>query len=212
MLRRMLVKRLSWFGVIGGALGLILGLKDMVVGPRVADTQLSYPAAAEEVWWTACVLAVVHAGAVAGTWGVRHSDATNGTAVGALATSAIAFGVMVPAELAYILFRESPVDSTAGVVVTGVLGAAALVSGAGLIVAGVKAVRERKWIGWRRYSILAAGLWPVLVVTPVFIASGWAAWPLVGAQGFLVAMSVAALMEVSNMSDEAAPLTPTKMS
>lgn len=201
MKRRDVVRRLSWTGVVGGALGVALGLKDMIVGPRVPDTQLSYPAAPDEVWWTACLLVLVHAGAAAGTWGVRRSDATNGKAAGALATSAVAFAVMIPAELAFIPLRDAQADSAVGVTVGGVLGAAALISGIGLILAGVHAVRERRWSGWRRYAILAAGLWPVAVVTPVFIASGWAAWPLAGAELFLLGMSAAAIAEVPNMQD-----------
>lgn len=201
MKRRDVVRRLSWFGVFGGALGVALGLKDMIVGPRVPDTQLSYPAAAEEMWWTACLLALVHAGAAAGTWGVRRSDATNGKAVGALTTAAWAFAVMVPAELAFIPLRDARADSALGMTIGGVLGAAALVSGIGLTLAGVRAIRERRWAGWRRYAILAAGLWPVVVVTPVFIVSGWAAWPLTGAELFLLGMSAAAIVEIPNMQE-----------
>lgn len=200
-----LAGRASWAGVAGGLLGAALGVKDMVVGPRVDPTQLSFPAAPDEVWWTACVLALAHAGAAAGALGVLASDAASGRSARRGLGAAIAgFCAMVPAELAYVPFADAAVESTPGTVISGVMGTAALVSGVGLVVAGSEVMRRRTWSGWRRPVVLAAGVWPVAVLTPVFLTSGWAAWPLVGWQALLTAMSAAVLVQ----TDRAAAPAP----
>jgi hypothetical protein len=201
------IRTLGWLGVAGGLAGLALGLKDQVVGPRVADTQLTYPAAPEEVVWTAGLLALVHAAAAAGTWAVQlAADAPRRRTRTALRAAAVGFLVMVPAELAYIPFRDVTIDSTPGAVLSGVLGAAAVVSGLGLTVAGADLVRGPGFASWRGGAVLASGLWPLLVVTPVFVTSGWQAWPLVGMQALMTAMSAAALAEAAG-SDAASART-----
>ncbi len=191
----MRIRRLAWAGAAGGAAGALLGLKDWIVGPRVDASLLSYPAAADEVWWTAGLLALVHAGAAAATWSVARSRPGPGSSSGWLHAAGAAFLVMVPAELAYVPLRNATMDSTAGVALSGSLGACAVVAGLGLTVAGVQVVRAGRWSGWRRPTVLLAGLWPLAVVAPVFVSSGWAAWPLVGWQTLLTAMAVAVLVE-----------------
>jgi hypothetical protein len=198
----MRIRRLAWVGALGSAAGAVLGLKDWVVGPRVDESLLSYPAAADEVWWTAGLLALVHAGAAAATWAVARSRPDGGASQRWLAVAAGAFVVMVPAELAYLPLRDAAVDSTGGMAVSGTLGACAVVAGLGLTVAGVQVVRAGRWSGWRRPTVLAAGLWPLVVVTPVFLVSGWAAWPLVGWQVLLTGMAAAVLAEDSSATQE----------
>jgi hypothetical protein len=42
----------------------------------------------------------------------------------------------------------------------------------GLIVAGIAVVRTGRWTGWRRWIVLALGVYVAVVLTPVIIASG----------------------------------------
>ena len=50
--------------------------------------------------------------------------------------------------------------------------AATVMIGLGMLLAGVAAVRARRLRGWRRFTPLICGLYPFLVIFPVFAGSG----------------------------------------
>jgi hypothetical protein len=49
---------------------------------------------------------------------------------------------------------------------------ATIAIGAGMVAAGIGVVRAGRWRGWRRWAALVCGLYPFLVVFPVFAAVG----------------------------------------
>ena len=65
--------------------------------------------------------------------------------------------------------------------------------GLGLILLGVAVIRSREWTGWRRYVLLATGLYIPLVMVPAFVLAQGPSFPAITAwQLFFVASGVAA--------------------
>ena len=82
--------------------------------------------------------------------------------------------------------------------------------GLGLVLTGAAVVRTGRWTGWRRYVVLASGIYVFAVMTPVIIASGGppAAAALVALVGWeilwaLIAVSV--LTETAGARRSTAP-------
>jgi hypothetical protein len=49
---------------------------------------------------------------------------------------------------------------------------AAVSTGIGMLMAGVAAIRARRWEGWRRYTPIAMGAYPFLVMFPILAITG----------------------------------------
>jgi hypothetical protein len=62
---------------------------------------------------------------------------------------------------------------------------APLLSGIGMIVAGIAVLRAGRWSGWHRFVPLAVGVWVLAVMTPTLIASG-------GPPAFAAVLTIAA--------------------
>jgi hypothetical protein len=86
-------------------------------------------------------------------------------------------------------------------------------AGLGLVLAGVAVVRAGRWTGWRRWVVLALGIYVFAVMTPVIIALGGppaaasslaalAVWEILWA---LIGISV--LAETAGARRSAAPIT-----
>ena len=82
-----------------------------------------------------------------------------------------------------------------------------LLSGLGLIVAGVMVVRARQWQGWRRFAPLAVGAYVFVALIPVLIGSGGppapaAVWTICG-WDVLWALTAAAALTGARERDHA---------
>jgi hypothetical protein len=73
---------------------------------------------------------------------------------------AVAGGVaVVCAHVVSVVFRDALVDDPAGITAISLFATASLLTAGGFIAAGVAAVRAGRWTSWRRYSVLAVGIW-----------------------------------------------------
>jgi hypothetical protein len=83
--------------------------------------------------------------------------------------AALGLGLFVTAELAAeALFAVAP-----------------LLTGLGMVLAGIAVAREGRWVGWQRWIALVVGLWLFVVILPVMAIVGEppavaAVWTLVG--------------------------------
>lgn len=109
--------------------------------------------------------AVGLAGIVVGLVALRRVDATGPGGVGrvALVVAIVAMAVFTVAHVAEAVVPDSAV-------LFFFLGQT--IASLALVVAGVVIARAGRWSGWRRFVPLVCGLYPLVVMTPVFILVG----------------------------------------
>jgi hypothetical protein len=67
--------------------------------------------------------------------------------------------VFVAAHAVSVIFRDARVDDPAGLAAITLFSLGTLFTAVGFIVAGVAVVRAGRWTSWRRYAVLAVGVW-----------------------------------------------------
>jgi hypothetical protein len=72
--------------------------------------------------------------------------------------------VIVAAHAVSVAFRDTRLDDPAGRAAITLFVIATLLSAAGFVVAGVAVIRAGRWTSWRRYSVLAVGVWMLCMV------------------------------------------------
>lgn len=102
---------------------------------------------------------------LAGLVGLWRTGVASGGKLGqvGLAAAISATGVLIVAELVepFIGAGAEPIYSIASPLL-----------GLGMVLAGIAALRARRWTSWRRFTPLACGLYILLVLLPVFAVSG----------------------------------------
>ena len=157
---------LAWTLMAGAALQLVLGIP-------LAPLQNHDPG----LWQIAALNALSHVLLFAGIIGVVNSRAAGRSlfAGAGLALSLLGLADWVVAEAVWATAGE---DVAVLVHSTGTL--ALMV---GLILAGIAVVRTEQWRGWQRYTLLATGLYILLVLLPAFALPGYAPNVAIGVWG-----------------------------
>jgi len=142
---------LAW---IAGGLGWIVTLQ---VGLRATEGTGGFYA-------TEVALLPVHGLVLAGIIGLWRSDATGDAPWGRRGLGLAAFGrvAFIGLEIGSIIQGSDDLPFPIAVVLTGV----------GMLVAGAAIARAGRWRGWTRWTPLAMGAYPFLVIVPVFAATG----------------------------------------
>jgi hypothetical protein len=172
---------------VAGVVGIVGGGLTALSGAAVAGVVTPASEVPEEMWsypWSSGALvpvslgyAVLHGLVAVGLLGFARSGAAGDGRAGRLGPMVAVAGtlLLVVAELLSIPIAEQRMDDTGPGLVGALFGVGTLVSALGLLVAGVAAVRARRWDGWRRYAPLAAGVWLAamigLVDTPFLAVS-----------------------------------------
>ncbi len=150
-------------GAIGAAASAVAG----IIVAAVVTPSSEIPTAMWSSPWSATALvpvsilyAVLHAAVLVGLLGLARVGPGRVGALIAVAGTA----VLTLAELASIPIADQRMDDTGPGLVGTTFGLGTVVSAIGLLVAGVAIVRARRWTGWRRYIVLVAGLWTVVLV------------------------------------------------
>ena len=96
--------------------------------------------------------------------------------------------VFVAAHAVSLIFRDARMDDPAGATAITLFAVATVLSAVGFITAGVAVARTGRWTSWRRYSVLAVGIWllcmvplqftPLLPLTVVVFAATLAAFAI----------------------------------
>ncbi|MGI5131200.1 hypothetical protein ACQEVB_30655 [Pseudonocardia sp. CA-107938] len=139
-------------------------------GVVVTVLGVGYGLAAIAGWapsWGSVAQAVLHVGELAVVVALFGVIGAHRVGRAGLAAAAVGQVVLVVAELVY------PADPGLGDVLFGI---APLLSGIGMIVAGV--VAARLWHGWQRFLPLAVGIWIIVPTTPILIITGGPPAPL----------------------------------
>ena len=166
------VSRIRTFGRLclwAGILGAVSGVYLAVVPPAVGPERFSYPLdttghQAIQLWF-----AVQHLGLILGLAALPASGALGAARYGryGLAVALAGLVVLTGAELWAIALAGAAMDSPQLVPLNAAYGIASTLAGAGLVAAGIAAVRSGGWSGWPRYLPLALGVW---VFVPMFPA------------------------------------------
>ena len=154
----------AWAAMAGGVLGLVLGIP-------LAESQNQNPPALSVV----VLNSVQHLLLMAGIAGVAWSRAAGqGPLAGfGIGLSQLAMGTLVIAEVNWSL-SIVPIEVLYG------LGSLALMLG--LILAGLAVMRAGVWHGWRRFTVMACGLY-IGVVIASFALPGYASNYAIGIWG-----------------------------
>ena len=67
--------------------------------------------------------------------------------------------LFVAGHAASLVFRDARMDDPAGVAAIGFFSIGSLLTAVGFITAGVVVLRGGRWTSWRRFSVLAVGVW-----------------------------------------------------
>ena len=78
--------------------------------------------------------------------------------------------VFLAAHAVSVTFRDARLDDSAGVAAITLFSFATVLTAVGFIVAGVAVARAGRWTAWRRYSVLAVGVW-MLCMLPLQFTS-----------------------------------------
>lgn len=146
----------AWALIAGGLLQIVLGIP-------LASLQAKEPA----LWQIAALNALSHLLLVVGVTGLAQSGALGRgrLAVTGLGLTFLGLAVLMLAEAIWVLADEN----TAGLY----YGIATLTLMFGLILAGVAVLRAGRWSGWRRFTVLATGLFIPLILIPSFALPGY---------------------------------------
>ena len=78
--------------------------------------------------------------------------------------------VFVAAHAVSLVFRDARTDDPAGVTAITLFAVASVLTAIGFLMAGAAVVRARRWTSWRRYTVLAVGVW-LLCMVPLQLTS-----------------------------------------
>lgn len=157
------------------AVALIVGALITALGGAASQIVQASSSVSEDLWrypWTSdafvpisLLWALAHALVIVGLLGLRRSGvagATKGAAVG-LTLAVAGTALLLVAEFASLPFANQQVDDTAPTIVGATFGLGTILSGIGLLVAGRAALQAKRWDDWRRFTLLVAGGWTVIL-------------------------------------------------
>ena len=149
----------------GAASGIYLAGMD----PDVSTNRFSFPQGAGEFATIQVFFVVQHLGLMLGLLALSRTSAVPRTRLGLVGTygAVIGMGALAVMEAVAITARDVAVDSTTATVVGAGYGVVSVALGVTLAAAGIAIARARVWQGWRRWVVLALG---VYVFFPMFPA------------------------------------------
>jgi hypothetical protein len=163
----------GWLCLIAALLGAASGIYLLAVSPAVGDDQWSYPLTPTGFTWIQVWFAVQHVGLVLGLLAVWSSGVVGRSGLGRTG-HVLAVGGMVGltlTELAAIAARHDDMETTRVAVLGTVYGVVSVASGTGLVLEGIATRREGVWDGWRRWLLLATGVWVFVPMMPALALS-----------------------------------------
>jgi hypothetical protein len=145
--------------------------------------------------WAYLPRGIIHVGELAALVAVGLSGAAGTGLLGRLGLGLAILGALMLAVAEVITVSATGTSDTLFAIAPNLVGL-------GLILAGIAVLRTGRWTGWRRYLVLAQGIYVFVVMTPVIIiAGGPPSVPAIGAllvwEVLWVLIAVAALMETA---------------
>lgn len=167
------ISRLGWITIVAGLVGAAAGVFLVVVEPAVAEDRYSYPLSPGGFAAIQAFFGVHHLGLLAGLYGLWRSGAVGDSRSGRWgATGAIAgMGLLTLTEFVVISAADAAYPSAQTDVMDMLYGVSSLVVAVGLIMVGVAVMRAGRWRGWHRFVPLALGVYVIVPMGPLLMAS-----------------------------------------
>jgi hypothetical protein len=115
--------------------------------------------------WAYLARGIVHLGELAAVVALARCGAAGARPLATTGIGAAGLGAVLLA-IAEVTTEGSPGASAA------LFAVAPILVGLGLVLAGIAVVRAGRWTGWRRWVVLALGIYVFAVLMPVIVASG----------------------------------------
>jgi hypothetical protein len=127
----------------------------------VPDDRLTFPFSGSLATATSLTWGLSQALFVVTLLAFVRSSAVGASRVGRIgARLALVGGItFVAAHAVSAIFRDARLDDPAGLAAITLFMIGTLLTAIGFIMAGVAVVRARRWTSWRRYPVLAVGIW-----------------------------------------------------
>jgi hypothetical protein len=138
----------------------------------VSDDRLNFPFSGSLATATSMTWGLTQAMFVITLLAFARSGAVGESRAGRIGARLALVGgvVFVAAHAVSVVFRDARLDDSGGVAAITLFSIATLLTAAGFVIAGVAVVRAGRWTSWRRYSVLAVGIW-VLCMLPLQFTS-----------------------------------------
>jgi hypothetical protein len=151
-----------------GVAGLVLGVLLAVIPSHVSDERYSYPLHPGPFVVFQILFAVQHVLLLPGLLALRRSGAAGDGRLerAGLGLAFLGLVALTGVELAAISLAHAAEDSSSSDLFGNLYGITSLVTGLGLVLAGVGILRARVWGGAVRFVVLAAGVYIFVVLTP----------------------------------------------
>lgn len=163
------IRRGAAIGITGAAMTSLAGVVvQAIVQPAtdVSDRLWSYPWSATAFIPVSLLYAALHVLVIVGLLALMSSGATGSGRTGrrGVGTAVVGTALLFFGELASLPIRHARVHDTSAGVVGALFGLGCLVSAIGFLLAGVAIVRAGRWEGWRRWTVVIAGVWTAVLV------------------------------------------------
>lgn len=134
----------------------------------VSDKRLNFPFAGSLATATSLTWGLSQALFIVTLLAFVRSGAVGASRAGRIGARLALLGgvLLVAAHTVSLVFRDAHLDDPAGIAAIILFSVATLLTALGFILAGVAVLRARRWTSWRRYSVVALGIW-VLCMLPL---------------------------------------------
>ncbi len=162
------VRRSGAACLVAGLLGAASGVYLAALEPVVADDRFSYPQDAGPYITIQGFFVLQHLGLLAGLVALARSGVVLDTRAGRLGRvgAIVSMVGLTVTEAVAMLAADVTLDSTTAAVVGGMYGVVTVALGITLLTAGVAIARATTWRGWRRWLVLAMGVWVFVPMLP----------------------------------------------
>lgn len=164
------VRRGGLLGIAAGLVGAAVTVLSQFATPAVPPDQTSYPWVPAMFVLLGLLMTAVRVGFVVLIAALSMSGVSGrgGTARTGLILALVGFAVQALAQFFLLFATGSRADDAYPSAIALLAAIATAVGGLGLVLAGVGALRATDWLGWRRFTPLAAG-----VVTTAMVATAF---------------------------------------
>ncbi|HXZ74739.1 MAG TPA: hypothetical protein VEH31_28260 [Streptosporangiaceae bacterium] len=157
----------GWVCAAGGVVGAASGLITAFVTPAVSMDMYRYPFSPSGYTAAQIIHAANHLMLLAGLLGIGRVRAARGPSwVTGAAFGAFGLLLLTGCEIWALRLTNTAVDGPQSGPLNTAYGVATIVSGVGLILAGIAVVRTGRWRGWARWTPLALGVLVFVMVIP----------------------------------------------
>ncbi len=162
------VKAAGLLCLVGAFIGVLSGIVTAFIPPAVSSDWYSYPYTPTGFRVAELVFVLNHVLLLVGILGLARSGAAGSGLLGrvGLWISVVGMAALTLCEVGAMTLATSPYPSPRTDFLDTSFGAASILIGVGLTLAGVAVARADEWAGWRRFVALICGVAVFVIVIP----------------------------------------------